>query len=1532
MPATLKDALDALKAALIELDPVGSDGFEGLLAELLNEITKQDFRLASSGSQGGQDGATLAGLNHLSFEGKLYTGSINKNEVLSKITALIASASPPDLWILGATIGLSTQVTDQIQQATMKNGIASLILDWPANSGVPPLAAFCAMAKTRTYDFLSRQLTDQTLVANAKAGLDRIASDAAFQPAQTAILDSLNPASLGVPVAVERNAAWLRKIFGNSKHARMALGQRLAPFEQGPVPTQARPVLVSSLQSNLSDARTERLLAILGDEGVGKSWLFAQTWQTSAPQPLTLIVPASDVEKESLTNFDRFLVGQIITQTTDTPSDYTNARWQKRLKRWRDLPTPGAPRIILCVDGLNQHSSFDWRRWLDGAALKLYELGGILVITDRTKHFDTRIKQVLLSDVTRLPVPPWTRDELTKILADKGIAAADLRNDVLDCLCNPRVLGIAFELLERRSIDSFKGLSVARLLFEHMRVGELDGTAAEPAAEFSKRLAQHAQEIVARAVRQEGGEARVFDISGDNRFELKPELVAVTAERYFRVLDDDPTRYEITDDGLSLALGLSLIDRLKMAKRLGDDLTEALARLLEPIAALDKTAEAVFNANLAANLSDCAPEISAALQAAYVRLQNVSDDNYATFAASLRVRPEATMLAIEFLGATPGHVARLDWLVEAMREARSSDPKMWPEMAVHLKRWLGRYSTAAQLRVHGSRADDAEKYDRDLAAAQTRLEELTATQTAAERTFVREHMTEDDADPSMLARVAIELLAGMPLADFAKSLVAWAYSNALNASFNSPGDEFANLIRFNRQDWEATRSALLAEAELLASPDTSRTGKWALVSLLGATATPDDSIRQAALIEELTGGERGESWRAIENLCSSDPCDPLSDEPENIASTAERFAAIDVAALNAHEGMTQDDHFFDDAMTGLARFRPDAALSTIRRLADSTAQREGRPLFLSLVELEPHTAALTGPNIETLSEVARTHQHPREEEGDRSDWISSQYALLLTFPHLQGEEQIAALAALPPGNSPILKLMEGTKRVEPSAVESALASVLFGNVEQKLGVLSFAARQDGSLTESARAFVAALLNDPDSAVRGEAMALAAQLDDEGLLRQIAASGWSASPRQQTEKAFELWHGSRAIIRAAKRGFLDADDAISRITVDALDMAAVELGADAATPIAARLTVALERTLEAEFVNPAPRAEQEIPFEPSHYPPMFSLSLEEDDTDNGPRRAFRRLEETPEDFERRQRRAWEIFSQFKAELTQQQARLIIDDVGKAAIAAAISSASSWGRDAAQTLLDAPAQKHHFVSNFGLRVARALSEREPALSRQLYDRMSGLNAVVSVTYGPAGIPLDAFCAWGGADNAEWDELRAARLDRASSDHEIATEVLAALHCGKPQYLERYVRERLARPEPVMIARALMVLGLGEPSTFADDKIAEHEKISGFLGEVASDARYAYERNVWARDWYQIMTSANSAEEFWRGSVLLRKIADGRFALWRQSNQRDGGPAALFEGSIDADIKRRIKKWRTKREKTLFRSKVPASVFVA
>jgi len=145
------------------------------------------------------------------------------------------------------------------------------------------------------------------------------------------------------------------------------------------------------------------------------------------------------------------------------------------------------------------------------------------------------------------------------------------------------------------------------------------------------------------------------------------------------------------------------------------------------------------------------------------------------------------------------------------------------------------------------------------------------------------------------------------------------------------------------------------------------------------------------------------------------------------------------------------------------------------------------------------------------------------------------------------------------------------------------------------------------------------------------------------------------------------------------------------------------------------------------------------------------------------------------------------------------------------------------------------------------------------------------------GLSGVSLEAICIWESADGGALDELRAQRLDRAANDHQLAQEVLAALMAGEAAFLEQYARKNLERPEPAANARALMVIGFGMESTTSEALLDRYADAKGLIGNAAKAARFAYDRNRWARHWFEKMCATNSPEEFWAFSILFLKIVD-------------------------------------------------------
>jgi len=63
-----------------------------------------------------------------------------------------------------------------------------------------------------------------------------------------------------------------------------------------------------------------------------------------------------------------------------------------------------------------------------------------------------------------------------------------------------------------------------------------------------------------------------------------------------------------------------------------------------------------------------------------------------------------------------------------------------------------------------------------------------------------------------------------------------------------------------------------------------------------------------------------------------------------------------------------------------------------------------------------------------------------------------------------------------------------------------------------------------------------------------------------------------------------------------------------------------------------------------------------------------------------------------------------------------------------------------------------------------------------------------------------------------------------------------------------------------------------------------------------------------------------------------MLFLKVVDGRFSVWRSSNDGKGKPIQSFEQTIRDPLRDRINKWKNSRTKTLFGREAPAPMFIA
>src|SRR3546814_149222 len=258
--------------------------------------------------------------------------------------------------------------------------------------------------------------------------------------------------------------------------ARQQFGQPLAPNDAKMDFGQPRAALRDSLKPAFMGPPSNSVFVVIGPEGVGKSWLVANTWMQSNPAAILLFATAGELRNpEDVIGFEDFLVRKLIAQTGGDFTEANQKRWKRRFAAWRANPGPQNILLALCADGLNQNPGYPWARWIDGASLFLGQLGGQLVVTTRTSHFPT-IRQATASAKIRIPVPEWTKPELDALLRTRGIDPDILTGEVFETLKNPRILSIAVNLIDVHDIEKIEQLSVGRLLFEHLRTSNLTGS------------------------------------------------------------------------------------------------------------------------------------------------------------------------------------------------------------------------------------------------------------------------------------------------------------------------------------------------------------------------------------------------------------------------------------------------------------------------------------------------------------------------------------------------------------------------------------------------------------------------------------------------------------------------------------------------------------------------------------------------------------------------------------------------------------------------------------------------------------------------------------------------------------------------------------------------------------------------------------------------------------------------------------------------------------------------------------------------
>ena len=235
-------------------------------------------------------------------------------------------------------------------------------------------------------------------------------------------------------------------------------------------------------------------------------------------------------------------------------------------------------------------------------------------------------------------------------------------------------------------------------------------------------LRRHADEVILRVRNSHGDDPTVFDYN----------LQAVAEGRFYRTIEGYPSRYKLDEDGLILALGFAVIDRLYSASHSDRDLDEAVEEIIEPIAALDRTANVVLAALTVTCLDSGDPKIAATLIRVFADLQNLDVNEFDPFARLARICPVLFTEAAHSLCLSGDHQNNFDWIQEALILARE-DENAWEIIFKEVQTWLSYYSLAPERGLFpasfsSSSEEEKEQYKEKERKIREGLESLSETE------------------------------------------------------------------------------------------------------------------------------------------------------------------------------------------------------------------------------------------------------------------------------------------------------------------------------------------------------------------------------------------------------------------------------------------------------------------------------------------------------------------------------------------------------------------------------------------------------------------------------------------------------------------------------------------------------------------------------------------------------------------------------------------------------------------------------------
>lgn len=1042
------------------LRPAGPEGFEGLVAQLLERLTGQRFFLAHAGSQDGRDMSTSGfGSTWIAVEAKRFkTGErFERRDLLGELVELPGGI---DLWVLASTARVSDQLISALRKEAASRGIAVDTLDAPLDR-LGDLPVLCAAHEDVVLPFLTE--------IGAGADLGQILEAIRRHPDYTSTLEKLRDrfraGSIGYAQARDASLSYLRSAFEDASRARVELGQPINVLENEGRHVVERSQVLEALDAWWREWPTvSKPFVLLGEEGMGKTWAIA-SWlarQLAIPDslPLTLFLPSRAVSAFKAPD----LIAEALATCTGVPD---SKLWSRRAKSFAECSSGRRPALLLVLDGLNERPTFDWRTLLESLQISPWKDQVATVLTCRPAFWREELSPALQISFQISEVGPYDDAELESALEKGGLQDTDLPTTLEPLLRRPRYLDLTVR--HRRALEQSGDVTVDRLLYEDWkdRVSRKRGLFSDE--DFRALLVQLAE-------------------SHRDRLLLKREVqdLLPPGDTFLTGLDEIITggilvrnssssgRYAVEPRRLVQGLGLLLADQVRNVSDQGEAaMKETMASFLEPHADIDrKVAICRFAATFAVFEPDFLEAAQFVLLEQWIGNRNLSREDVESFVAYLPASIGSYVRLVErFWTLRRTNRQAQSLLVRAFFRWRNN-ARVQQALIGACEKWFSYVHPYGYRFMRGR--DDASR-----AELRREIEERAGCILRPGHKFLLVDELEciEDDNSLSLAEPALLLASLFPVAPFIPAFRRWALSRSVMGHPHEAAT-VALVLRWSGEDlWPALEAAV---SPLLEGPRVAQQAAWRLLWACGreeaasvrkqlprnlfppsryAETSAEDPCRSFWRREDCTmcAARHDLPDRLVALKLAPHALDPdFRIAPSLLPRLQRALSNIQAEQLSSRREMTAADNDFQRMEPTLAAFAPDLLADTYRSLVRGLPRRleEGRQVLLW--ELDAMTLILGGKEWRVIRTAWDRACRPERWDDDAEDVENDLFAVLLF--HLPAKAQLELLLSRPEETFDDFRFGQYFKRISADRARSLARGLLESkprNLRRKLFYLSY---------------------------------------------------------------------------------------------------------------------------------------------------------------------------------------------------------------------------------------------------------------------------------------------------------------------------------------------------------------------------------------------------------------------------------------------------------------------------------------------